>query len=614
MCGICGMVSSGRPVKAEVVERMCEAIVHRGPDDGGVYLSPDAQCALGNRRLSILDMSFAGHMPMSTEDGRFHITYNGEVYNFADLRGELESRGYRFRSGTDTEVILALYREHGEACVDRLNGMFAFAIWDEMERTLFLARDRMGIKPLYFARQGSSLLFASEIRAILASGLVSRRIDPVGATGYLMLGSVPDECTIVAGVQSFPPAHVARWRNGQLSFHRYWNHRDELLNAEPLPEDEIAEGLRETLKDAVRRQLISDAPIGIFLSGGLDSSMLAALSCALGREHMRSVSITFEERAYDESSAASAVAGRFGLDHVESRVTAETVAAELDRVIAGMDQPSSDAINTYFASKAAREADLTVALSGLGADELFGGYPSFQTVPEVRRLMSRIRKIPGYASLLPLAEWSPGVPLRGRKLARWMNGSDSIEAAYVTVRGILAPGEARKLTPKMVDFRAAEYVRATVDVRGLGEQEAVSLMESRLYMHNQLLRDTDAMSMRHSLEVRVPFLDNAVVSMAARCKAALGRSRKASLIAARAIYFPSGLESGGKKGFSFPFEEWLAGGKHAELLEVSDSRGPIDARAAGVLLREYARGRRHWASPWTANVLQRWLSTHEVSV
>ncbi|PZS03685.1 MAG: asparagine synthase (glutamine-hydrolyzing) [Chloroflexi bacterium] len=611
MCGICGVVSREEPANAEVVQPMCNAIAHRGPDDEGLYRSLNGRCVLGNRRLAIIDLSAAGHMPMGTDDGRFWITYNGELYNFRELHAELESRGHRFRSRTDTEVILRLYQDAGGRCVERLNGMFAFAIWDEREQTLFLARDKMGIKPLYYTRAGGAFLFASEIRALLATGAVERRVDPAGLAGYLMLGSVPDSHTIIGGVHCFPPAHYALLQEGRLSLHRYWSHSDLMRDAEPMREADMAEALRETLKDAVRRQMVSDAPLGLFLSGGMDSSTIAALTCALGHERVRSVSITFDEKAYDESEASRAVAERFGLDHVEYPVTAGDVSNHLDRVVQAMDQPSADAVNTYFVSKAAREAGLTVALSGLGADELFGGYSTFETVPKTQRVMKGIRRVPHHDRALALVERAPAIPRAGRKLARWMNGSDSLEAAYATVRGILGPSEVRGMTPLPETFNPMEYMQETVDVKGFADVEAVSLLESRLYMHNQLLRDTDAMSMAHSLEVRVPFLDDEVVAMAGRCRTSLRNGGKAALSGARDIYFPIGTPEEDKKGFSFPFDEWLMQGFKVGTRETREG-GPWTHNARE-LLREYRAGGRHWSSAWTVAVLDRWLGAHQIT-
>jgi len=601
----------GAPSDHDAVERMNRSMLHRGPDDGGIYDSPSCRCVLGNRRLSIIDLSPAGRMPMSVEDGNLVITYNGELYNFCELRSELEARGHRFQSHTDTEVVLRMYMEYGERAVERLNGMFAFAIWNERERTLFLARDRMGIKPLYYAKSGDLFIFASEIRALLASGLVSREADRSAMAGYLSLGWVPDDRTIIAGVCSFPPAHHATVCDGKVTLHRYWSHTEEMRHAEPLHDAEIEDVLREGLKSAVQRQLMSDVPLGLFLSGGMDSSTLAALMRALGHETIRSVSIAFEESEYDESSRVRAVAERFGTEHVEQVVTARDVESELDHIVASMDQPTVDGINTYFVSRAAKEAGLTVALSGLGADELFGGYQSFQTVPRVRNVLRALVPVPGHKRVAQLAERSTVLPYRVRKLAAWTNGTATLEATYATIRGLIPPDRAATLAGERFD--AESYMQATSVRSDMTEIETVSVMESRFYMHNQLLRDTDAMSMIHSLEVRVPFLDNDVISLAAQSRRLLGTGQKPALARARSIYFPRGEREDGKKGFTFPLDRWLRGPLANKVDSSLTAPCYLERSSVREVLSDFRTGHIHWSAAWAPTVLERWLAAHHVS-
>jgi len=613
MCGICGIVRFSGGIETRSVDAMCEAIRHRGPDDGGAYASPARDCVLGSRRLAIIDLTPVGHQPMSEPGGRFWITYNGEVYNFVELRAELEARGHRFRSRTDTEVVLHVYQEYGERCVERLNGLFAFAIWDQQERSLFLARDRFGIKPLYYSWAGESFLFGSEIRAILASGLVPARADSSAVAGYLMMGSVPDDRTILLGVESLAPGHCATLRPAGLTVRQYWSHADELRRAIPLPSGEAEEAVRDGMKAAVRRQMVSDAPLGLFLSGGMDSTMLAALMRAVGHERIRSVSVSFDESAFDEGRVARRVADRFGLEHVDTRVTFQDFETHLDQIVRAMDQPTADGINTYFVSMAARQAGLTVALSGLGADELFGGYPSFSVIGTVQRAMRGLARIPGREQLVPLLNALPGIPRGARKLARWSNGSASLADAYLAVRGLLSPEEVRSLigSPRLPD--PAAYAGQVASIDGLPEMAGISVLESRVYMHNQLLRDTDAMSMAHSLEVRVPFLDNEIATLAARCSHLLGGPPKAVLAGARSIYFPLGLQDRAKQGFTFPLEAWLAGPLAARVEHGADSGG-VSAPEMRRLWTEFRGGRRHWAQVWAPMLLNHWLDAHHVTV
>ncbi len=607
------MAAVDEPAVPGPVELMCDALRHRGPDDSGLYVAPDHRCVLGNRRLAVLDLSPAGRMPMATEDGRFHLTYNGEVYNFPELRRELESRGHRFRSDTDTEVVLRSLVEWGPRAVTRFNGMFAFALWDAEHRALLLARDRMGIKPLYYALAGNTILFGSEIRAILASGLICRVADTTALSGYLTFGSVPDDRTAVRGVSSLPPAHYCEWRAGRLAFHRYWDHAEELRSAPPLPAEEMVESVRNGLKAAVGRHMFSDAPLGLFLSGGLDSTTIAALMRASGGEDLRAVSIVFDEAGYDESSSARSAAQRFGLQHVETRVGAIDVAAGLDSIIMAMDQPSADAVNSYFVSKAAREAGLTVALSGLGADELFGGYPSFRLVPRVQSVQRTLSRLPGHGRLLPLLARRSRLPYRARKLMSWSAGAATSERAYAAVRGVISPGQQQRVAPRYTSFDFANYV-ASFGVDGLDSAERTSMWESRLYMHNQLLRDTDAMSMAHSLEVRVPFLDNDVVTLAARARRLLSDGRKSVILGAREIYFPIGTQHHPKRGFSFPFAEWLRGPLSEWTRIALDEFALTAGGDAASIRRDFDAGRIHWSALWTPAVLGRWLSAHGVSL
>lgn len=615
MCGICGIVRFSGGVETRSVDAMCDAIRHRGPDDGGAYASPARDCVLGSRRLAIIDLTPAGHMPMGEPRGRFWITYNGEVYNFVELRAELEARGHRFRSRTDTEVVLHLYQEYGDECVERLNGLFAFAIWDQQERSLFLARDRFGIKPLYYSWAGESFLFGSEIRALLASGLVSARADSSAVAGYLMLGSVPDDRTILTGVASLAPGQCATLRSTGLTTRQYWSHVDEVRRAIPLPPGEAEEAVREEMKAAVRRQMVSDAPLGLFLSGGMDSTMLAALMRAAGHERIRSVSVSFDESAFDEGCVARRVAERFGLEHVDTRVTYQDFESHLGNIVSAMDQPSADGINTYFVSMAARQAGLTVALSGLGADELFGGYPSFTVIGTAQRAMRGLARIPGHEQFMPLLDVLPGIPRGARKLARWSNGSTSLAAAYLAVRGLLGPEEVRCLVGAATLPDLATYAEQVAPIDGLPEMAGISVLESRVYMHNQLLRDTDAMSMAHSLEVRVPFLDNEIAALAARCSHLLGGPPKAVLAGARSIYFPLGLPDRPKQGFTFPLEAWLAGPLAERVEHGADSGGGgVDAPEMRRLWADFRAGRRHWSQVWAPMLLNHWLDAHHVSV
>lgn len=615
MCGIAGIVDFRRLAEEQPVLAMCRAMEHRGPDDGGTFVSEDCRCVLGNRRLAIIDLTQSGHMPLQSADGRFCITYNGELYNFTEHRAALERRGRRFRSHTDTEVALALYQEFGPSCVEVMNGMFAFAIWDSAEKTLFLARDRMGIKPLYYHAANGRLVFASEIRALLASELVERRADPEAIAGFLTLGSVPDSHTILEGVRALPPGSYALIvEDGKVEVQSYWSHADQLRCTPAIGTHEMPDAVREAVKDAVKRQMVADVPLGLFLSGGVDSSMLAATARASGQEHIRSVSISFEEQRFDESANAREVARRFGLDHAEVSVTAEDVRSALPGCIGAMDQPSIDGVNTYFVSRSARQAGLTVALSGLGADELFGGYATFSAIPRLIGVLRGLQRVPQLEAGRGMLPKVPGVPHRVRKLAAWAQSPATVVGAYAAMRGLLAPPDVMALTGACPSFDPYTYLDSIMDLHGIEEHCAVSLLEARVYMHNQLLRDTDAMSMAHSLEVRVPYLDATVVTVAAQCAAALGDGAKRALVEARSLYFPVGEDRGPKQGFTFPFEHWLAGPLGQELRVQGEGDQFLPTGTVSDLWTGFLQGRRHWSAVWAVVVLQAWMRLHRLSV
>ncbi|MEK9164401.1 MAG: asparagine synthase (glutamine-hydrolyzing), partial [Chloroflexota bacterium] len=516
---------------------MRDAMTHRGQDDAGLFVSGDGCVGLANRRLAIRDLSPAGHMPMGNEacaeqgrsacteqgrsDGTVWITYNGEIYNTDELRPELERLGYTFRSSSDTEVILHGYEAWGAEVVTRLRGMFAFAIYDARPSLarprLFIARDRLGIKPLYYARSGSGLLFASELKGMLASGLLSREISPTAVVAYLMTGSVPAPLTIYEGIEALEPGCALTWDDGRVEVHRYWDFPYETV--EPESYSKAVEQIRALLEESVRIRLVSDVPLGAFLSGGLDSSAVVALMRRGTRGPIRTCSMTFEESEFSEAPYARAAAEAVGAEHYERVITAQNMADELERIFWAMDQPTIDGVNTYFVSQTAREAGLTVALSGLGGDELFGGYANtFQGVPQMLKVLSAVRAVPGAAAL---AEAAIGL-LPDRQ--RWAKVKDALSrpaypaSAYLARRGLFSPAEVESIVTSEVwhaaksAFDPIRHIAERAETRsanGSGNQlfSWVSRAELRTYTHHQLLRDTDAMSMAHSLEVRVPLLD-----------------------------------------------------------------------------------------------------------
>lgn len=630
MCGIWGYVGSTESVTVgNAWGGMC-ALTDRGPDDWGMYLdgegkvvdeehlpADEREVVLGNRRLSILDLSAAGNQPMES-NGRW-IVYNGEVYNYRELREELRERGYEFESDTDTEVILYAFEEFGQDVVERLRGMFAFAIYDETTGELFAARDRFGIKPFYFDVSSERLAFASEVTSLLESDVSRPRLDPVSVDGYLALGYVPAPRTIVEGIRSLPAGSTLTYdrRSGELETERYWSPEfDETESGDP-------EHMRELLLESVDLRLRSDVPVGAFLSGGLDSSTIVALmreAAEQDREDLHTFSIGFEREAYSETGFAEAVAEEFGTRHVSRTVEASDVRDELDAIIDAMDQPTIDGVNTYFVSQVAAQNDLKVVLSGLGSDEFFGGYPTFESTARRYRLAKRLYDVPPAvrAPVADLADWL------GRRSSNDLLGKvgDAVRstapfgAAYMSARGLFSTGQRRQLLderPESWDEAIEEEVERTAtegDVRN-----AVSHAEATWYMRNQLLRDTDAMSMSHSLEVRVPFLDSVLTDYLSKVEPdAKYVGEKGLLKQAMADDVPIEVIERRKSGFKFPFADWLRN----ELRDVVDDtfddelfRGrPVSPEAAFAVRDAFYRGDVHWSRLWALVVLARWCDQH----
>ena len=605
MCGIAGLFRTGgetTPTDRLAVERMAAAEIHRGPDDAGLF--QDARAVLGHRRLSIIDLSPTGHQPMCNEDGAVWVTYNGEIYNYAELAAELS--GHRFVSRCDTEVLLHGYEQWGiQRLLRKLRGMFAFALYDSRgPRPLcLLARDRLGIKPLYYVARPDSMAFASEVKALVVSGLVPNRKNPTAMAGLLLLGSVPAPATGIQGVNCLLPGHYLVADGTGVATHKYW---------EPGLDTETgsARGLRDALADAVNRHLVSDVPLGVFLSGGVDSAALVALA-SRAKSSLATLTVVFDEREYSEGAQARQIAQEFGTDHREVRVTSHDFMRELPNVLRVMDQPTNDGVNTYFVSRAARQAGLTVVLSGLGGDEVFGGYKHYRWLARHGNSIRRFSALPRFLRQAVLSTAVGYGRARGRE--NWMRLSSLAEGVsdaglYLALRGFFAPEQVRALLDvhdSEVRLAAGEFLEAT----GPASRDAFRKMEMRRYLHDQLLRDTDVFSMAHSIEVRVPYLDHVLVAQAS----ALSRERLRSLSVAGPVNKALLTEAAGepavfeaarrsKRGFSFPFGKWMR--LHSgELREMALAGGCLNRGAIGKLWNEFDRGRLHWSRAWMLAVI-----------
>jgi asparagine synthase (glutamine-hydrolysing) len=605
-----------------LVQRMLAAQQHRGPDDEGTIVfsegSERATVTLGNRRLAIIDLSPDGHMPMANEDDTVWVTYNGEIYNFAELRAELIIAGHLFRSKTDTEVVVHGYEQWGiDGLLQRLNGMYAIAIWDRRTKCLSIARDRFGEKPLYYFWDGRTFLFASELKSLLASGLIERRFNPAGMVAYLNLGSVPAPLTIISGVVALQPATYVTFSFGRdPQQKRYWSLHFSESN---ISFDEAVEQTAMLLREAVESRLISDVPLGVFLSGGIDSSAIVALVRDASGAAIRTSSVIFREKEFDEGPYAQQTAAWFQTEHMEFEVTPQEALAELPRMLWAMDQPTIDGVNTYFVSKVTRSNGTVVALSGLGGDELFGGYPSFRTVPKLCSLSRGIHLVPGLGRLAAYAIAASGYS-RSQKLASFLARNPGPESAYLAVRGLYTAREIKTLAVDLASangslFDPVGYLTKITSNSGSASFNTISTLELGAYMHSQLLRDTDAMSMAHSLEVRVPFLDHRLAEFLATVPQKYKSSKrpKSLLLRVLAGKLPPGVEARSKRGFTFPFSRWLAGPWRKEIESVlfaEDLSEILSSSPVNDVWQDFLRGQLHWSRPWALYVLKRWVDAY----
>lgn len=632
MCGIAGIIGNQVSEVEDRVLRMSRALIHRGPDDCGLAVWPadgrGPAAAFAHRRLSIIDLSAAGHQPMSTADGRFSIIYNGEIYNYRTLRKELEAEGVRFISDTDTEVLLELYARRGSDALKWLRGMFAFAVRDHESGQVFIARDHLGIKPLYYYRTEQLLIFASELRALLESELVPRRLSRAGLTSYLQSGSVASPGTMVEGVRLLQPGHylTVEQRDDSSLEVRETSYTEDWL-AGPAPEGldrpAAVEALRDALKESVRLHLVSDVPLAPFLSGGIDSSAIVALMSEVTGDRPKTFSVVFAEKKFSEATYATRVAEKFNTDHHEIHLGEQQLFNMLPAAIAALDQPTMDGINTYVVSKAVKEAGITVALSGLGGDELFAGYPTFRRALRMRslsRVPSSLRK---GVSAVGARVWNSS--LQQRKLWQLLDSDASAVAACEVSRQLLAVEEIDALLSDGGHYPDVSELAGFAD----GQQDAdtinsVSLCELRGYMANTLLRDTDCMSMAHSLEVRVPFVDAEVVRFVLSLPGAWklnGGRPKPLLQDALGDLLPPEITNRPKMGFTLPFEDWMQSRLRDEIEATFDDEHRFESMgfrpgAAREVWQRFQRAPRSvgWSRPWALYVLSKWCAQHQVTL
>lgn len=590
MCGIAGFfATAANPDLPVAVERMRQALLHRGPDDTGTWIAPGGLAGFAHTRLAILDVSSAGHQPMSIADGRYTITYNGEVFNFAELRRSLGQHGISFRSTSDTEVILRLFEKFGTAGLLQLRGMFALAIWDEHTRTGILARDRMGIKPLFYhLGPDGRLLFASEVRALVASKLVPPEVDAQGVFEYFRSGSVPEPQSLIKGVRAVAPAHYLVVRNGSVESHRYWDLHFPSSTTEAVDAVSL---VRESLLDSLRHHFVSDVPVGLFLSGGIDSTALLALSRTFRDDQLQTFSLTFPGFPEDEGGAARRTAAHFHTDHAEYAMTGSDAQGVMNSFLAAADQPSIDGLNTFTVCRLAAQHGTKVVLSGLGGDELFGGYPSFRDVPMLLQ-WSAMARLSGPLGRAMVHVAARAFSAKAARLNDWLSNPADLDEAYAVFRGIYTRAESAALTSHYTGTAPLATAPAAPPLHDVTVGDAISRLELTRYMRNQLLRDADAMSMAWGIELRVPFLDHRFVEALLTIPATQRLHPKKALLVRAVPEIPEWIAQAPKRGFLLPMEQWM-GGEWGQAFADLDRRAVVPAGS--------------WYRRWSVLAFEHWL-------
>ena len=609
MCGIAGIVAPCSVLASDdeaALERMVTALRHRGPDDRGWQLIPthgiaDGIVGLANTRLAILDLSPAGHQPMQdTETGNW-IAFNGEIYNHLDLRKEIGTRAGPWTSTSDTETVLRAYRLWGTSCVERLRGMFAFAIWDARANALWCARDRLGIKPFYYFANGNTVVFASEVRAVLASGRVPLNLDREGLAGYIRFGAVPEPFTLIENVRSLPAGHWMRLRQDRVEeIAAYWKPS---AGQSRQQSESVTELIRSHLERAAGEHVLSDVPVACFLSGGIDSSIVAGFAAKKLGPQLHTFTLGFDEGQADESAYALAVAEKHGTTHHVVRLSHAEVAAQVPAAVRAMDLPTVDGLNTYIISKAVADAGYKVVLSGLGGDELFGGYSSFSRAAWCDRWAKYLGRAPAsWRALLA------GGGNKGLRAAELLEREASLEQRYACLRSLWSRRE-------LTDMGIAETPELARDGAQNGAPLAsrVSILELTGYMRSMLLRDSDVLSMRHGLELRVPYLDHLLVEACLQTGAACRNGAdlpKSSLLKAAGNLLPEGIARRPKQGFGLPMSEWmrgpLRGFVEVGLAVVEHSRILPELELKDIEAR-FSRGELHWSRVWQFVTLGYWI-------
>jgi asparagine synthase (glutamine-hydrolysing) len=627
MCGLAGIAST--KIDQSLVlstEQMVATIGHRGPDSSGVKNL--GNCVLGNTRLAIVDLSERGRQPLCNEDATVWITYNGECYNAEEYRQYLIQRGHKLKSRTDTEIILHMYEEFGDHFAGRLRGMFAFAIWDTCSKKLLVVRDRLGIKPLYYSLTKESIVFGSEIKALLASGLVPRKLSRVGVSAFLQLGHVPPPCTAIQGVTPLEPGHVGIWQDGNWQTTAYWTLPLSDGSAQQNPAT-IADELRDILLESSKSQLMADVPIALFLSGGVDSAVIGALMRKVGAEQLTALTIGFQEESFDESKSSRRTAELLGVSHRVIKMPASRMKESLDHALWAMDQPTIDGLNAYWISRAAAQEGFKVAISGQGGDELFGGYDSIAWFKRFSGIANCLKRFP--ASFGEKLLDHQDLPFRWRKLSYLVGSDDPFVGAQLAVRLLFLNKDVHQLLNSALTFEGTafdpkQYLSEIAELSmGRDLSERTAFLDFPAHLEARLLRDGDAMSMAHSLEVRPVLLDHRVVDFVLSLPSHIRLRNKRLLLEATRDCMPlelfKELELRPKRTFTFPFTRWLNGELRPVIEETFraerlSSSGILQPNAVAKLWHRYIEEPKAigWSRLWCVFVLARWCELMRVEV
>ena len=595
MCGIAGIISTSSisQCMASKVEAMQAQLNHRGPDANGFYSAASSQAILAHTRLSIIDLSNNAAQPMSSNNGRFTITYNGEIYNYKELYKHLTTLGYKFTSQSDTEVILNLYSEYGSKCVEHLRGMFSFCIWDEVSKIAFAARDPLGIKPFYYWHNDQSLAFSSELRPLINSGLSHQSLDYSGLYSYFKTGSVSEPKTLISDIKQLQAGCYIVWEGGQVKETNYWqidfSHRAKISYSEAI------KLTRQALNDSIKAHLVSDVPISLFLSGGIDSTAILALINANTNLKVNTYSIAFEEDEWNEGPIAQRVADHFGSNHTELLLTKNKAQKIYNDYITAIDQPSIDGFNTFCISKLAHEHGEKVVLSGLGGDEVFAGYKSFELLPKMVKASKCLKLIApairGFANL-----FTPLLSIKLRRTFDFLSEPNSLIAAHQSLRCVFSKKEASVLTPQFVNSNQGATIEGyKQDKNQQAISDKISQLELSSYMRNQLLRDSDVMSMHWGLELRVPLVDATLIDTIAVIPAEFRLKKGKQLLIDSVPEIPEWVYNRPKQGFRFPFDLWFQEQwQHPEKLDLTNKWIKLQP----------------WYRQWSLQILTQWMKQH----